>query len=96
VARYGEFHLRCAVVYRSYGDALLQHYQKNSSVLGELISSDEDKKKKLMGNAEEMEGEDGPQGTTQNISARVLCVRATRKVTSVPCRTCALFSHMHL
>jgi hypothetical protein len=47
VELYGEFNLRCAVVYRSYGDALLQLYQKNSSVLGEIITADESKLKKL-------------------------------------------------
>jgi len=55
IAEYGEFSLRSALVHRAYGEALLQHYQKNSSVLGEVIGNDEEKKKKVMGDEEEAE-----------------------------------------
>ncbi len=65
MTRHGEFDLRNAVVYRTYGDALLQHYQKNTSLFGELITADENKLKKLTGKDEDDDADKEEKGAGQ-------------------------------
>jgi hypothetical protein len=63
VERHGEFHIDCAPVYHDYGRALLRHYQKNSSVLGDVLNSDPEKKARAMGedDDEDEQHQDGEQ-----------------------------------
>ena len=84
IKQYGEFNLRCASVYRSYGNALLQHYQKNSSVLGEIISGDEAKMKKLKGGAEDGDEEEGgeaePEADNEDLSLSYQVLETARVI----------------
>lgn len=70
-------------MYRSYGNALLQHYQKNSSVLGEIISGDEAKMKKLKGTTEDGEDEEGepePEADNEDLSLSYQVLETARVI----------------
>lgn len=89
VQKYGEFSLHCAPVYRSYGAALLQHYQAHSSVLGDVMNDDEEKKKKILGDAsaeeevdaeEDGEGEAAPQSDSEDLTLAYQILETARVI----------------